>query len=134
MSTLVPVAADLAGLEHFAYALFAQAAGAPLAEPPGRLAAAALDPERIQEATDTLETHPDIPLAYRLWLAHLVWLEEVLHTLDCRPAEVTAAELAGLQALARARARFLRAYEFCPRCQTAGPRGAGRCRRCRTEY
>ena len=75
-----------------------------------------------------------IPLAYQLWLAHLLWLEEVLHTLDCRPGDVTAAELAGLQALSRARARFLQEHQFCSRCQTANPRFAQRCRRCAQEF
>jgi ribosomal protein L40E len=75
-----------------------------------------------------------IPLAYQLWLAHLLWLEEVLHTLDCRPGDVTAAELAGLQALSRARARFLQEHQFCSRCQAANPRFAQRCRRCAHEF
>ena len=75
-----------------------------------------------------------IPLAYQLWLAHLLWLEEVLHTLDCRPGDVTAAELAGLQALSRARARFLQEHQFCSRCQAADPRFAQRCRRCAQEF
>lgn len=106
-----PVAADYAGLERFAYELFTQAAQEAPARQPARLRAAALDPDRLtkkQESPEAvLSTRFPIPLAYRLWLGHLLWLEEVLHTLDCRPAEVTGVELAGLQAVARARARFL---------------------------
>ncbi|MBI4461752.1 MAG: hypothetical protein HY653_02495, partial [Acidobacteria bacterium] len=99
---------------------------------PTRLRAAALNPERLQE-TLAAAAPPPIPLPYRLWLGHLLWLEDVLHTLDCRPADLTAAELAGLQALARARARFLRAYELCPACGAPNPRFTQRCRRCHQE-
>ena len=95
-----PVATDFAGLERFAFELFTRTAGEP---DDARRRAAALDPGRL----GALDPASAVPLAYRLWLAHLLWLEEVLHTLDCRPADVTGVELAGLQALARARARFL---------------------------
>ncbi len=96
-------------------------------------------PFRVPPLSDTSlarQTHRPvpIPLAYQLWLAHLLWLEEVLHTLDCRPGDVTAAELAGLQALGRARARFLQEHQFCSRCQAANPRFAQRCRRCAQEF
>jgi ribosomal protein L40E len=96
-------------------------------------------PFRVPPLSDTRlarQTHwpVPIPLAYQLWLAHLLWLEEVLHTLDCRPGDVTAAELAGLQALSRARARFLQEHQFCSRCQAANPRFAQRCRRCAQEF
>ena len=96
-------------------------------------------PLRVPPLNDTSlasQTHRPvpIPLAYQLWLAHLLWLEEVLHTLDCRPGDVTAAELAGLQALSRARARFLQEHQFCSRCQAANPRFAQRCRRCAQEF
>ena len=96
-------------------------------------------PFRVPPLSDTRlarQTHwpVPIPLAYQLWLAHLLWLEEVLHTLDCRPGDVTAAELAGLQALGRARARFLQEHQFCSRCQAANPRFAQRCRRCAQEF
>ena len=103
MNAPQPVAADYAGLERFAYELFTQAAQEVPARQPARLRAAALDPDRLARAGSLSA----VPLAYRLWLGHLLWLEEVLHTLDCRPAEVTGVELAGLQAVARARARFL---------------------------
>ena len=96
-------------------------------------------PLRVPPLNDTSlasQTHRPvpIPLAYQLWLAHLLWLEEVFHTLDCRPGDVTAAELAGLQALSRARARFLQEHQFCSRCQAANPRFAQRCRRCAQEF
>ena len=96
-------------------------------------------PFRVPPLSDTRlasQTHwpVPIPLAYQLWLAHLLWLEEVLHTLDCRPGDVTAAEFAGLQALSRARARFLQEHQFCSRCQAANPRFAQRCRRCAQEF
>lgn len=103
MNAPQPVAADYAGLERFAYELFTQAAQEAPARQPARLRAAALDPDRLARPGSPSA----VPLAYRLWLGHLLWLEEVLHTLDCRPAEVTGVELAGLQAVARARARFL---------------------------
>lgn len=133
----VPVCADAAGIERFAYQLFCQAG-----EPSGRvsrsatrLTAAALDPQRLQEAAQKAPEHTTIPLAYQLWISHLLWLEDVLHTLECRPAELTAVELAGLQALARARSRFLRSHQFCPHCDAVNPRtrSAARCRRCQQE-
>ncbi|OFV80547.1 MAG: hypothetical protein A3D93_02665 [Acidobacteria bacterium RIFCSPHIGHO2_12_FULL_67_30] len=103
MTTPLPVATDFVGLERYAYRLFAQAGDEGQARQPARLRGAALDPERL----DTFVRASAVPLAYRLWLAHLLWLEEVLHTLECRSADVTGVELAGLQALGRARARFL---------------------------
>ncbi len=141
MTAAFPVAADLPGIERFAYWLFAGAArpSARSAARSSRLTAAALDPARLQRSSAPPES-PAIPLAYRLWLSHLLWLEEVLHTLDCRPADVAAVELAGLQAVARARARFLETHQFCPHCQAPNPRwsrtGAAspaRCRSCRRE-
>lgn len=133
------VTADPAGLERFAYQLFSQAAEETPLPPPqaGRLRAAALDPDRLEHVLNHpgqgLSSRSAIPLPYRLWLAHLLWLEDVLHTLAARPTDLTAAELAGLQALARARARFLRTHRFCPHCDAATPRPARRCRRCQQE-
>jgi len=138
MTVSLPVAADSAALERFAFELFCGAAEAtpPDGRQTARLRAAAITPARLEDQLNRSAdaAPPAIPLAYRLWLAHLLWLEEVLHTLDSRPAEVTAAELAGLQAVARARAQFLRAYEFCPRCQAPNRRGSARCRHCHSEY
>lgn len=141
MTAVLPVTTDLAGIERFAYRLFASAAQPSFSSPTrsSRLTAAALDPGRLQRSAVPRRS-PAIPLAYRLWLSHLLWLEEVLHALDCRPADVAAVELAGLQAVARARARFLEAHEFCPHCRAANPRwsrtGAAspaRCRSCHRE-
>ncbi len=175
--TPLPVTTDFAGVEHFAYLLFARATreDSPPPRQASRLHAAAINPSRIQEnlgspevaapaqtplraeaqslspvpQRGTRDTRPSltglsfIPLAYRLWLAHLFWLEDVLHTLDCRPSDVTGVELAGLQAVARARARFLQTHDFCPHCQAANPRwglpklrdasSPPRCRRCHQE-
>lgn len=140
----VTAASDFAGLEHFAYVLFCWAAEES-AESPGaagrartRLETAALDPRRV--ASDT-PARPDrnIPLAYQLWLAYLFWLEEVVRALDCCPRDISSVELAGLQAVARARARFLRTHQVCPRCEalnsrtTAATGGTARCRRCLQE-
>jgi len=139
-------ASDAAALERHAYALFAQAAeetaqrSVRRTAQRNRLHAAALRPLRVaaQETGESAGTR--VPFAYQLWLAHLLWLEEVAQTLACRPADLTAAELAGLLALARARARFLRNHPFCPRCDAANPRlpaveglsaGEGTARRCR---
>lgn len=157
MTSPLAIPTDLAGIERFAYQLFSRAADEPPrpfgvaqgepAGPAARLQAAALDPARLQRdfekqsesPEEVLGTRSSIPLAYRLWLAHLLWLEAVLHTLDCRPADLTAAELAGLQAVARARARFLRTHEFCPHCDAVNPRWTGasgpasRCRHCHQE-
>ena len=149
--TPLPVTTDFAGVEHFAYRLFARATreDSPPPRQASRLHAAALNPSRIQENLGSPEVaapgdaRQSIPLAYRLWLAHLFWLEDVLHTLDCRPSDVTGVELAGLQAVARARARFLQTHDFCPHCQAANPRwglpklrdgsSPPRCRRCHQE-
>jgi NADH pyrophosphatase NudC (nudix superfamily) len=134
---LVPACADAAGIERLAYQLFCQAGeeGRRSSRAATRLAAAALDRQRLQEATRHSPEQTPIPLAYQLWISHLLWLEDVLHTLECRPAELTAVELAGLQALARARSRFLRSHQFCPHCDAVNPRtrGAARCRRCQQE-
>ncbi|MFQ5695644.1 MAG: hypothetical protein ACE5HB_06615, partial [Terriglobia bacterium] len=128
-------------LERAAYQLFCQAAGN-AAEPRthARLTAAALDPRRLQEQLEHRESPEEVPgtrsstpLAYRLWLAHLLWLEGILHTLDCRPADISASELAGVQALSRARARFLRSHQFCPRCGAANKSlltASSRCHHC----
>jgi len=133
----VPVCADAAGIEHFAYQLFCQAGedGARTSRSATRLAAAALDPQRLQEAARNAPEQTTIPLAYQLWISHLLWLEDVLHTLECRPAELTAVELAGLQALTRARSRFVRSHQFCPHCDAINPRtrSAARCHRCQKE-
>jgi len=133
----VPVCADTGGIERFAYQLFCQAGedGARRSRSATRLAAAALDPQRVEEAARNASEQATIPLAYQLWISHLLWLEDVLHTLECRPAELTAVELAGLQALARARSRFLRSHQFCPHCDAVNPRtrSAARCRRCQKE-
>lgn len=143
MTSPLPVTTDLPAIERFAYELFCQAGDQTRESPqrpPARLTAAALNPERLQQEFQSPEEprasgrgRSPIPLAYQLWLAHLLWLEDVLHTLDCRPAEVTSVELAGLQALARARACFLRSHQVCPHCDAVNPRLAQRCRRCRQE-
>jgi hypothetical protein len=136
----VSVCADPAGLERYAYELFCRAAeettAAPLRGRKPRLEAA-LNPARLKQAAQTA-TAP-VPLPYQLWIAHLLWLEEALHTLDWRPGDLTAVELAGLQALSRARARFARSHQFCPHCEAVNPRPRGsthatRCRRCHQEY
>ncbi len=142
--TVLPATADNAAIERFAYQLFCQA-GEENGRQPSRLSAAALNPVRLQRTSvspeevrsssraEARDTRSSIPLAYQLWLSHLLWLEDVLHTLDCRPADVTSVELAGLQAVARARARFLRAHQFCIHCEAVNPRLAQRCRRCHKE-
>ncbi|HKZ52499.1 MAG TPA: hypothetical protein VJ085_04375 [Candidatus Acidoferrales bacterium] len=136
-SRAIPVCADATGIERFAYQLFCQAGeeGTRSSRTASRLAAAALDPQRLQEAAWHSAEQAPIPLAYQLWISHLLWLEDVLHTLECRPAELTAVELAGLQALARARSRFVRSHQFCPHCDAVNPRTrtATRCRRCQQE-
>lgn len=133
----VAACADRAGLEHFAYQLFCQAAEQSARSPrtTARLTAAAINPQRLKETAPPTSAAPPIPLAYQLWISHLLWLEEVLETLDCRPSELTSAELAGLQAVARARARFLHSHQVCPHCQGVNPRSgeAARCRRCHRE-
>jgi hypothetical protein len=137
----IPAASDVAALEQHAYALFRQAAEESDREP--RRAArltGAMDPARVEaaqrRARDPRAASPaSVPLAHQLWLSHLLWLEEVIQTIECRAAELTAAELAGLQALGRARARFAREHRLCPNCDAVNPRfaRAGRCRRCHQE-
>jgi hypothetical protein len=137
----VAVCADAGGLERFAYDLFHQAAeetaGPPQAATGSPRLAAALNPERLQQAAQ--RSRPSqVPVAYQLWISHLLWLEEVLRTLDWRPGDLTAVELAGLQAVGRARARFARSHQVCPHCEAVNPRTRGarsaRCRRCREEF
>jgi hypothetical protein len=137
----IPAPADLGALEQHAYALFCHAAEESAREPrrPARLTGA-VDPARVEAAQRgsraARPTPPaSVPLAHQLWLSHLLWLEELVQTLECRAAELTAAELAGLQAVARARARFAREHRLCPHCDAVNPRfGRGaRCRRCHQE-
>lgn len=138
MPATTSVCADAVGLERHAYQLFCHAAdeaARPAHRATTRRRAAALNPERLRQATAPRETQR-VPLAYQLWIAHLLWLEEVLHTLDWGPQSLTAVELAGLQALSRAREHFARSHRFCPHCEAVNPRSAGttRCRRCHQEY
>ncbi len=120
-------------LERYAYLFFLRAAetAVPSAGQSSRLRAAALDPRRMQEV---VAPRPRVPLAAQLWLGYLLWLEETLQTLSAGLADVSAAELAGLFALARARSRFLREHRFCPHCEAPNPRPARRCRRCQKEF
>ena len=126
----VATSTDLAGLERYAYRLLCQTTDErrPTSRGAARLAAA-LDPQRLERAG---ETSPPVPLAYQLWLSYLLWLEEALRALGAPPGDVSGVELAGLQALGRARDRFLNAHQVCPRCQGVTPRAtaAKRCSRC----
>lgn len=137
----IPAPADLSALESHAYTLFCHAAEETAREP-RRVArlAGAVDPARLEASHRRPRTAgpallATVPLAHQLWLSHLLWLEEVIHTIECRAAELTAAELAGLQAVARARARFLREHRICPHCDAVNPRFSrgARCRRCHQE-
>ena len=133
----IPAAVDVPTIEGFAYKLFRFAAEETASAPKrlARLTAAAIDPDRLNSARPEGSTNLSIPLPYQLWLSHLLWLEEVVHTLECRPGDLTAVELAGLQAVARARARFLREHSICPHCDAVNPRltAGNRCRRCQKE-
>lgn len=125
---------DLAALEEFAYQ-FLCAASQPASAAP-RLRASALNPARL-ERTHTrsvpLTGRKRIPLAYELWLDYLFELDALLHYVQLTPRALTALELQGLQALARARMRFLRRHSFCPHCDAANPRAAARCAHCHKE-
>lgn len=136
----IPAPADLSALESHAYTLFCHAAEETSREPRRAGLSRPINPGRI-EAEQRRPRHArpallaSVPLAHQLWLSHLLWLEEVIHTIECRAAELTAAELAGLQAVARARARFLREHRICPHCDAVNPRFSrgARCRRCHQE-
>lgn len=134
-ATTTNPAADTAALERHAYELFTQAAQdrttASSTARHARLQEAALNPARLERAA---APQPHVPLGFQLWLAYLLWLEAALDTLAASWKNVTSAELAGLLALARARARFLRDHQTCPRCETLNPRHARRCRRCSQEF
>ena len=131
-------AADLNALEQHAYRLLQQAgeesrAGA---GQNARLRAAALQPERIERIEESHESHespPPVPLAFQLWLAYLLWFDEALQSLPGCFVDVRASELAGLTALNRARARFIREHRSCPHCEALNSRHARRCRRCAQE-
>ena len=133
----IPAAVDVTAVEGFAYQLFRFAAEETAREPRrlARLTEAAIDPDRLSSAKAPPPANFSIPLPFQLWLSHLLWLEEVVHTLECRPSDLTALELAGLQAVARARARFLREHSICPHCDVVNPRltSSKRCRRCHEE-
>ena len=127
------VSADSALLERCAYHLFTRAAR-PLDDPRrrARFRDAALNPERL-DASSNLDAI--VPFAARLWLSYLFWLEGALELLNPNLfADITAAEGAGLAALARARARFLGEHSICPRCHSPNPRSAARCHRCSQEF
>lgn len=129
---MIPTAAssDFAGLERYAYRLLCRTTDEPHRAGRGQARrAAALDPQRLERAEPA---PPPVPLAYQLWLGYLLWLEEALRALGAPPGDVSGVELAGLQALGRARQRFLQSHQLCPRCQGVAPRGsaATRCRRC----
>jgi hypothetical protein len=136
----MPAAADLGALERHAYGLFCRAAEEAAREPRRAGLSVAVNPARVEAAQrGTRGARPtppaSVPLAHQLWLSHLLWLEELVQTMECRAAELTAAELAGLQAVARARARFAREHRLCTHCEAVNPRfGRGaRCRRCHQE-
>ena len=133
----IPAAVDVTAVEGFAYQLFRFAAEETAREPRrlARLTTAAIDPGRVSAAKPEPPANFPIPLSFQLWLSHLLWLEEVVNTLECRPADLTSVELAGLQAVARARARFLRQHRICPHCDGVNPRltSSQRCRRCHEE-
>jgi hypothetical protein len=126
----IAASADFAGLERYAYRLLCQTAEN--GHRTGRSAArraAALDPQRLERNVDA---PPAVPLAYQLWLSYLLWLEEALRALGAPPRNFSGVELAGLQALARARTRFLDSHQACPRCHAVSRRSlaVARCRRC----
>lgn len=137
---------DLVALEDFAYRLLCEAgpeaSGATPAALP-RLRASALNPARLERSPATSDAAPSrtdsglrgkpIPLAYEIWLGYLLDLDTQLHYLQFGAPALTALELRGLQALARARARFLRQHSFCPHCEAPNPRPAQRCARCHKE-
>jgi len=123
---------DFAGLERYAYRLLCETTVQRRNGNSTARRAAALDPQRLERAD---EKTPPVPLAYQLWLSYLLWLEEALRALGAEPRDVSGVELAGLQALGRARTRFLESHQVCPHCEHINPRGAtaSRCRRCSGE-
>jgi len=132
-SALRHVSADAPLIERCAYRVFAEAAQAPAdGRRRARFRAAALDPRRIEQGN----SHgAPVPFAVALWLSYLLWLEANLYLFTSRAFNsVTAAEAAGLQALARARARFASGHSFCSRCEAPNPHSAARCRRCSREF
>ncbi|MFQ5817978.1 MAG: hypothetical protein ACE5H2_08495 [Terriglobia bacterium] len=127
----------LAAVEQFAYQLLCEASQPARTDAAPRLRAAALNPARLERAqlsSASLPGRDSIPLAYEIWLDYLFELDALLHYVQLSPRALTALELQGLQALARARTRFLRRHSFCPHCDAANPRpavgGAGAAQRC----
>ena len=121
---------DLPRLEQFAYEMLCAASRPPAASI--RLRAAALEPARLARVADS-SASPGIPLGYELWLDYLFELEGMHRQIAFSPRALTAVELAGLQALNRARARFLREHTFCPHCEAANRRPARMCAHCHKE-
>ena len=140
---LTYVSADTSLIEQWAYRVFiASAEPVPDERRRARFRAAALDPGRVdpgwvdpRRAGNRIRSASHVPFAAGLWLSYLLWLEATFQLFAPGDLEdVTAAEAAGLTALARARARFGSAHSFCPRCEAPNPRGAPRCRRCSREF
>ncbi len=134
------VSADAPLIERCAYRIFA-ASAEPVSDERrrARFRAAALDPGRLERGNAKGNSHAEnaapVPFAVALWLSYLLWLEANLHLCTSRAFNsVTAAEAAGLQALARARARFASDHSFCSRCEAPNPHSAARCRRCSREF
>lgn len=136
ISNFVPVhpGRDLAALENYAYEFLCDASTPPQPPPAAaRLRASALNPARLEPAQPAAARPNAIPLACEIWLDYLFELDALLHYVQLSPRTLTAVELQGLQALARARARFLRSHIFCPHCEAANPRTSPRCAHCHKE-
>jgi len=125
---------DLTALTEFAYQVLCAAAAPEMN--PARLRASAINPARLsaqQLQVTERKARSSIPLAYEIWLSYLFELEALLHYVHLQARELTAVERQGLEALSRARARFLRTHRFCPHCEAANPRVAKHCAHCHKE-
>lgn len=123
---------DFAALERFAFQLLCDAGTSMPASSAARLRASALCPEALSRRANHFQTNR-MPVAYQLWLDYLFELDTLLHYTRFTPHALTALELRGLKAIARARARFLRSHTLCPHCEAANPRAARHCAHCHKE-
>lgn len=89
----------------------------------------ALPEERIDvlEAMQPLRT---VPEGCFTWIAHLIWLEQVLEIV---PVPLTASEVEGLLVLKQERLRFQAEHPPCPKCGMPNEEHAIRCRECMAE-
>lgn len=88
------------------------------------------EPALRAEAYETMRVKRSVPDGCFTWVAHLLWLEEILEV--AQPA-LTAEQAEGLVVLKRERKRFQAEHPPCPKCGMPNEEHAFRCRECMAE-